>query len=352
MPPFFSSFFADLLDPAMMGSEYDVLVAARDYLSADLTTAGWVNPATIDLTRQTDAITGTVIDGDGAPMAGARVACTVNVDGAPTPVVAYSDAGGSYTLSLPLSTGDLPELLARASKAGYEAKRQDITLAGGPDFQLAALVPDANNAVSVNEDGGVLQAGAITVEIPADALDGPARVVSEADIPVGDETVFTEHATVLVGIRITGADLDPNNPLRITIPFDTAHVNPGDFVNGDVEVYHAAPADDLRNGTGLIEVPSADIVFEDHLNARVTFLTRTLSVFGSGNRVGSAPSSPSNPSGPSSVSNPPAQRPRSRVDAACFIATAVNGSALPMILILFMVSGVLAGSYMVTRRTG
>jgi subtilisin family serine protease len=335
------AFFADLLDPEMMGSEYDVLVSAHDYLSADLTTAGWVNPETLGLTRQTDAITGTVIDGGGAPMEGARVACTVDVDGTPTPIVTYSDAGGNYTLTLPIFTGDLPELLARASKAGYEAKRQDVTLPGGPDFQLAALVLDANNEVSVDEDGGVIQAGATTVEIPADALDGPAQVIFDADIPVGDETLFTEHSTVLVEISVTGADLDPNNPLRVTIPFDTANVNPGDFVNGNVVIYHTATADDLRNGTGLIEVPSADIVFEDHLNARVTFLTRTLSVFGSGNPSPSKSSSPSNPSTPSS----PPGGDIDMVRVGCFIATAVYDSAFPMILILFMILGVLAGSY-------
>jgi len=330
------AFSVDLLDPEMMGSEYNVLVSAHDYLSADLTTAGWVNPETIDLTRQTDAITGTVIDGGGAPLDGVRVACTVVVDGTPTPIVTYSNAGGSYTLSLPTLTGDLSELLARASKVGYEAKRQDVTLPGGPNFELAAMVLDANNQVNADEDGGVIQAGAGTVEIPADALDGPGQVMFDADIPMGDETFFTEHSTVLVEISVTGANLDPNNPLRVTIPFDTANVNPGDFVNGNVVIYHAATADDLRNGTGLIAVPSADIVFEDHLNARVTFLARTLSVFGSGNPSSSTPSSPAGGGGGGG--------------GGCFMATAVHGSDLRMILILFMMLGVLAGSVMVTMK--
>ena|GEM_PF-2812663 len=337
------AFSADLLDPGMMGSEYDVLVSAHDYLSADLTTAGWVNPETIELTRRTGAITGTVIDGGGAPLSGARVACTVDVDGIPTPIVTYSDAGGSYTLSLPILTAGLPELLARASKAGYEAKRRDVTLPGGTDFQLAALVLDANNEVSSDEDGGAIQAGDTTVEIPADALDGPAQVTCDVDIPVGDKTSITDHSTVLVEISVTGANLDPNNPLRVTIPFDTANLNPGDFVDGNVVIYHAATADDLRNGTGLIAVPSADIVFEDHLNARVTFLARSLSVFGSGDPPPSTPSPPPNPS---------TRLPRSRVDAACFIDTAVYGSALPMNLIFLIILGVLAGSSILIRRTG
>lgn len=111
--------------------------------------------------------------------------------------------------------------------------------------------------------------------------------------------------------------------MTITLPFDLAVVNPGDFEIGRSAVRHAKTAAKLLAGEGVVVEP-ADILAVDYLNGKVVFRVSSLSVFGVGS-VGS--------SGSSGVS--------SFVDAAgdvvagatggassCFIATAAYGSPM------------------------
>jgi len=179
------------------------------------------------------------------------------------------------------------EMLARASKVGFRAAKQDIY--ADPDFELEAQTGDPQQEVC--EDGASFQWQSCTVDIPADALDACYDMTVDPNIPVEDESLYTENSVVLVQIDIPGAPLPLDPPIQVTIPFDSDDVEPGDFKAGIAVIYHAATADDLRSGTNVAAVPRSDIVYEDHLNAMVSFLVRDhLSVFGAGGAQAVGPS--------------------------------------------------------------
>lgn len=322
------TFSVDLLSREMTGAEYDVLVFAPNYLGAITTTAGWVNPETIGLTLETASITGTVTDsGSGLPIEGAKVESTVEVDDTPTHIVAYSDALGSYTLSLPVA--GLASLMARASKVGYAAETLDVFV--GPDFTLDPLVPNVDDIVEdVPEDGGVIQVDSVTVEIPPDSLAGPSQVTCVPDIELGEESPYTENSTVLVEISI---DPVPVGPVNVTMPFNTTFVDPGDFKNGNVRIYYAGDADALRSGDGTA-VPTSDIIYEDHLNGLVSFSVVPGSVFGAGAPAGGPPPVAGGGGG----------------GGGCFIDTVTGGWASSLILLLGVLLSTLVVCSLLARR--
>ncbi|MDY6988727.1 MAG: hypothetical protein SWQ30_11805 [Thermodesulfobacteriota bacterium] len=183
---------------------------------------------------------------------------------------------GGSDLHLTKQNGGTTELLARASAPGYAAKTQEIQV--NPDFVLTAL----GSGDDVGPEGGTLTSGQCIIDIPAGALDQTAQIDFLCDIDVGPETPFTRNSVALVKIVITGAAIDVNNPIQVTIPFDTKDVNPGDFKAGIATIYYADTADNLRNGVDVNSVPTEDIVYEDHLNGLAGFELSHTSVFGVG----------------------------------------------------------------------
>jgi len=184
--------------------------------------------------------------------------------------------GSDLHLTKQDGNGGTTDLFARASAPGYAAKTQEVLV--NPDFVLMAL----GSGDDVGPEGGTLTSGQCVVHIPAGALDGTAQIDILCDIDVGPETPFTRNSVALVEILITGAAIDPNNPIQLTIPFDTSDVNPGDFKAGIATIYYADSADDLRNGVDVNTVPTEDIVYEDHLNGLAGFELSHTSVFGVG----------------------------------------------------------------------
>jgi hypothetical protein len=183
---------------------------------------------------------------------------------------------GGSVLHLTKQDGGATELFARASAAGYEAATQDILV--DPDFVLTSL----GSGDQVGTEGGTLTSGACTIDVPPGALNHAAQIDIQCDIDVGAETPYTQNSVALVEIVITGADIDPDNPIQVTIPFDTTDVNPGDFMAGIVTIFYADSADELRNGIDVNSVPTEDIVYEDHVNGLTSFWLRHASVFGVG----------------------------------------------------------------------
>ncbi|MDY6839402.1 MAG: hypothetical protein SWH78_15665 [Thermodesulfobacteriota bacterium] len=178
--------------------------------------------------------------------------------------------------------GGLTEIFATASALGYTSVRQDIL--DDADFVLTAL----GSGDEVGLGGGALTSGDCTIDIPAGALDGTAVIQIDCDIDVGTESPYTENSVALVEITVTGANIVPNNPIQVTIPFDTTDVNPGDFMAGMATINYAETVEDLRNGTNVNRVPTEDIVYEDHLNGLVSFWLTHASVFGVGGSGGPA----------------------------------------------------------------
>jgi hypothetical protein len=325
------SFSAELASPGLVG-EYAVIVTADDYITYVGTTAGWdfENGEIIELTPAVEGgtISGTVTDGQD-PIGGARVEATVD----DVLVVAYSDVSGAYTLNIPVPVDALgEELIATASKLGYLSESQDVL--GDPNFVLveqAALFPQ-----DVCEAGGTFQdqQQQCTVEIPAGALDQCYPLDLDPDIEVGEETLYTEKSAFLVEIDLGGAVLD--KPIKVTMPFDTADVNPGDFKAGNAVIYHAPTADDLRNGTNLKIVSTSDIVFEDHAKGMVCFLVRELSVFGAGGAQAQPQPQPVTPIGGGG--------------GGCFISTMESGAAVELSAVFILVLAFALSAYLVIRQ--
>jgi hypothetical protein len=190
---------------------------------------------------------------------------------------------GGADLTLTKQNGAGPsELLATASAAGYVSATQDIL--DDPDFVLTGLA----SGDEVGIEGGSVTSGQCLIDVPPGALNGTAQIDIQCDIDVGTETPYTQNSVALVEIHVTGADIDPNNPIKVLIPFDTADVNPGDFVAGIASIYYADTVDDLRSGTNVNAVPAEDILYEDHLNGLVSFWLSHASVFGIGGGGGPA----------------------------------------------------------------
>ena len=183
---------------------------------------------------------------------------------------------GGSDLHLTKQDGATTDLFARASAPGYAAKTQEIPV--NPDFVLTSL----GSGDDVGTEGGTLISGQCLIDIPAGALDGTAQIDLICNIDVGPETLFTRNSVALVEVVITGAAIDPSNPVQVTIPFDTSDVNPGDFQAGIATIYYADTADDLRNGIDVTSVPVEDIAYEDHLSGLASFWLRHASVFGVG----------------------------------------------------------------------
>jgi hypothetical protein len=237
---------------------------------------------------------------------------------------------GTIELYLWREAGEtITELFARASAPGFGAVTQDIFL--DPVF----LLPPVGSGDEIGPEGGIITSGDCTLNIPAGALDGLAQIELDCNIPVGPESVFTEHSVTLVEINIIGADINEDMPIQVTIPFDTVNVNPGDFGSGVARINYADTADDLRDGKKISSVPPEDIVFEDHLNGLAGFHLRHTSVFG----VGSCGKAKKGGGGG---------------DGVCFIQTATSEpfpapfghQGLPAIMIF----GVVAGGFVLARR--
>ena len=277
-------FEVTLLSPSMISAEYDVIVTSDGKLTVNLTTAGWSGERTepIELIAQGGTITGSV----GVDIADALVECTVN----DVKYTAYSEDDGTYTLPLPVLFDELPEgTKVRASKTDYAAKSlaaETKTI----DFNLQALTPEDDGKVTIGTDGGSFSSGICTVELQEGSVEEESDVTVDADIAIWDDSDYTKYSVKLVEINITdsvsGASVDLTKPIKLTIDFDTTNVNPGDFKNGNIVIYHAPTADDLRNGTNLKSVLPDDIVYEDHINGKVCFWVRSLSFFGIGGAAG------------------------------------------------------------------
>jgi len=239
------------------GPTYTGTVDGSDYhLTATYTDGGETCTETVDFTLSSST------EGSGA----LTWSCT---EGGVT-------CNGGSDLTLTKQDGAATELFATASAAGYTSVTQDIL--DDPDFVLTAVV----SGDQVGPEGGTLTSGQCLVDIPTGALDGTAAIEIDCDLDVGTETPYTQNSVVLVEINVTGANIDPNNPIQVTIPFDTTDVNPGDFMAGIARIYYADNADNLRNGTNVSSVPTEDIVYEDHLKGQVSFWLSHTSVFGVG----------------------------------------------------------------------
>lgn len=303
-------FEVTLLSPSMISAEYDVIVTSDGNLTVNLTTAGWSGERTepIELIAQGGTITGSV----GVDIANVLVECTVN----DVKYTAYSEDDGTYTLPLPVLFDELPEgTKVRASKVDYAAK--SLAAAETIDFNLQALTPEDDGKVTIGTDGGSFSSGICTVELQEGCVEEESDVTVDADIAIWDDSDYTKYSVKLVEINITDpvseASVDLTKPIKLTIDFDTTNVNPGDFKNGNIVIYHAPTADDLRNGTNLKSVLPDDIVYEDHMNGKVCFWVSSLSVFGIG---GSSSGGSSSTTSLSDTSN----------DSRCFIASAAYGS--------------------------
>jgi hypothetical protein len=184
--------------------------------------------------------------------------------------------GGSSLYLTKQDGKTITEFFARASAPGFGGATQDILV--DPDFLLPPIAPGDE----AGSEGGILTSGDCTVNIPEGALDGPAIIELDCAIPVGPESVYTRHSVALAEITIIGANINEGTPLLVTIPFDTAHVDPGDFRTGTARINFADSADDLRNGEGVMSVPAEDMALEDHVKGLASFRVRHASVFGAG----------------------------------------------------------------------
>jgi hypothetical protein len=277
------TFSFSVADPATIGQEYAVIFAADGFVAQVVTTEGWVNPEVIRLAAEIQGLTisGTVKSG-GLPVAGARVESTLDDQD----LLSFTDAGGNYTLSLPRALAQGEVLIARASKLGYVAAEQNIVQT--PNFVLT--LQSGGQEQDVCEAGGTFEWDSAIVEIPAGALDDCYTIEVTDDIAVGTDSLYTEKSVVLVQISISGVTMPLAEPIIVTIPYDMNEVEPADFVAGRAIIYHAPTENDLRNGTNLKKVATADIITQDPLNGLVTFRVSTLSIFGVGGaQAASAP---------------------------------------------------------------
>jgi hypothetical protein len=276
------TFSADLLSSEMIGAQYDVIVQADNYIAHRTTTEGWDFEAgeVIELTPIAGdaadfSVTGQVSDREsGEGVEGSKVACEV----AGEPLEVYTDEDGFYTLWLPQARDTLDPLQAKASKVGYAALRQNVL--SDPDFVLVPQETDPQVAQEVCADGGRFLEGSCIVSIPADALDGCYDLNIDLISDMGVKSTTTAYSDAVMVVDLGGADL--TKPLMICIPFNPADVNPGDFVDGNVRIYHAPTVNDLLDGTNLTHVAPEDIEYEDPLNEEVCFWVGSLSAFGVG----------------------------------------------------------------------
>jgi len=154
----------------------------------------------------------------------------------------------------------------------------------------------------------------VTVDIPGHVMaeSGVTKVAVTVvpDIPVGDETIYTQHTTNLVEITVVPG---LTGKIVVTTPFDTTDVDPGDFKAKKAVIYYAPTADDLQNAIkGPIKsVPASGLVYEDHLAGVVSFKVVPASVFGAGAAI--AP-----PLLPPAEEAPPIP---TGDDSGCFIST-------------------------------
>jgi hypothetical protein len=292
-----------IADPASIG-QITAVFAAAGYVTQAVPLAGWVNPEVIVLVAAADSISGSVSDG-GGPIAGALVESALDDQ----VLAAVTDSGGNYTLGLPRALAEGEVLNARASKSGYVAVVQDVAL--NPDFILNPQSEGPQQEVC--EAGGTFEWDSAIVKIPEGALDGCYTVEVNDNIPVGTETLYTEKSVVLIEIKFPPAALPLAKPIIVTIPYDTAEVQPGDFKAGNAVIYHAPTVDDLRNGTNLKKVATSDIISQDPFSGLVTFQVSTLSIFG----VGGAQAAPA----------PVASGGGGGGSGGCFIASMDGGSA-------------------------
>jgi hypothetical protein len=293
-----------IADPASTG-QITAVFAAAGYVTQAVPLAGWVNPEVIVLVTAAGSVSGNVSEFEGGPIEGALVESALDDQ----VLAAVTDSGGNYTLGLPRALAEGEVLNARASKLGYVAVVQDVAL--NPDFILNPQSQGPQQDVC--EAGGTFEWDSAIVKIPEGALDGCFTIEVNDNIPVGTETLYTGKSVVLVEIKIPPAALPLAKPIIVTIPYDTAEVQPGDFKAGNAVIYHAPTVDDLRNGTNLKKVATSDIISQDPFSGLVTFQVSTLSIFG----VGGAQAAPA----------PVASGGGGGSGSGCFIASMDGGSA-------------------------
>ena len=317
-----------IADPASTG-QITAVFAAAGYVTQAVPLAGWVNPEVIVLVTAAGSVSGNVLEFEGGPIAGALVESALDDQ----VLAAVTDNDGNYTLGLPRALAEGEVLNARASKSGYVAVVQDVAL--NPDFILNPQSQGPQQDVC--EAGGTFEWDSAIVKIPEGALDGCYTVEVNDNIPVGTETLYTEKSVVLIEIKFPPAALPLAKPIIVTIPYDTAEVQPGDFKAGNAVIYHAPTVDDLRNGTNLKKVATSDIISQDPFSGLVTFQVSDFSIFGIGGAQAAPTPTPSGGGGDGG--------------GGCFVASMDGGSASPGGLagLAFLILALGAGTWTARR---
>ncbi|MDH4321115.1 MAG: IPT/TIG domain-containing protein [Desulfobulbaceae bacterium] len=155
------------------------------------------------------------------------------------------------------------------------------TFVGGGGTVKFALTPGQLGAKALRAAGGT----SVVVQVSEVAL---AAVSDTTKVRGSGPSVFDVDLLVYdADGAVVGTSDDTDyiaGDIVITLPFDLAVVEPGDFEAGIYVIRHAHTVGQLLAGNGEVVSP-ADIVAVDYLNGTVVFRVSSLSVFGIGSGV-------------------------------------------------------------------
>jgi hypothetical protein len=300
------------VDLYAVAGTYDLIVSTDDGGAAviagiDLTTD---NTATVD-----GSVTGFYPDtfaGDDTTPATTTVAVTDNDSTTQTYTLSVpgddtiATDTGTTTLVLDLSSVTTEETLILtddgANRIVYATTYHPAAevVAGAPATE-ATFSPEATFSVEA-----VGASGTVEVVIPAGGIDtsGISCGALPATIEVNTLTTASQYSSGsdLTEINLfmgdcmgglydmgTGNAARPLQRLIVSIPFDNGRILAGDFEDGFASINYAADRAAFEAGTGLTEVPTADLLSVDYVNGVATFQTNHLSVFGVGEPAPEAP---------------------------------------------------------------
>ncbi len=185
-------------------------------------------------------------------------------------------------VSFPMTNEDFVLLIKPGSDTVYVQNQTFKYVKGEAAVQKQKTVTTAGAAF----DNGKTGNEKVTVRVPANGLLKPATLeIRTQPKTAGKYTNGTPAVFVEINAidNETGKALDPANIQRIeiTIPFDTAVINPGDFAAGKAFVYYADSIAEIESGVGTA-VPAANFISQDDVAGEVSFYVDHLTVFAAG----------------------------------------------------------------------
>ena len=202
-----------------------------------------------------------------------------------------ADASAGFTFTPAESIGMLKAFRFRAQ--AIEAGGQTPLADDGLDIAFSDVI-HFTPAVDESTDAA-FEWDRVRISIKAGDLSGPALIEVDTTLPVEPTSRYMDKSTMLVIIKIHDANIE--NPITITLPFDTARVNPGDFEAKRALIHHAADEAALIAGENVREIDPLDISDIDYDEGYVSFQVSELSVFAVGSPEDASPPSGGGSSG-------------------------------------------------------